>query len=68
MDAEWPDGATQHVDDFRSSSEAREWITKKSEAWLQEHPIAQAAKANFGPTPDPQGRTVHEAKAEVPVE
>ncbi len=38
VDAEWPDGATEHVDDFRSSSEAREWNTKKSEAWLREHP------------------------------
>jgi hypothetical protein len=39
VDAEWPDGVTQHVDDFGSSSEAREWIAKKSEAWLQKHPI-----------------------------
>jgi hypothetical protein len=37
VDAEWPDGVTQHVDDFGSGSEAREWIAKKSEAWLQKH-------------------------------
>ena len=41
VDAEWPDGVTQHVDDFGSDSEAREWIAKKSEAWLQKHPISK---------------------------
>jgi hypothetical protein len=39
VDAEWPDGVTQHVDDFGSDSEAREWIAKKSDAWLQKHPL-----------------------------
>jgi hypothetical protein len=39
VDAEWPNGVTQHVDDFESDSEAQEWIAKKSEAWLQKHPI-----------------------------
>jgi hypothetical protein len=39
--AEWPDGVTQHVDDFGSDSEAREWIAKKSEAWLQRQPITK---------------------------
>jgi len=41
VDAEWPDGVTQHVDDFGSDSEAREWIAKKSDAWLQKHPLAK---------------------------
>jgi hypothetical protein len=41
VDAEWPDGVTQHVDDFGSGSEAREWIAKRSEAWLQKHPISK---------------------------
>jgi hypothetical protein len=39
VDAEWPDGVIRHVDDFQSGSEAREWIVKNSEAWLQGHPL-----------------------------
>jgi hypothetical protein len=42
VDAEWPDGLIQHVDDFGSDSEAREWIAKKSQAWLQKHFDTQA--------------------------
>jgi hypothetical protein len=40
-DAEWPDGVTQHVDDFWSGSEAQERIAKKSEALRQKHLISK---------------------------
>jgi hypothetical protein len=36
--AEWPDGITQHVDDFGSDSEAQEWVIHKSAGWLQKRP------------------------------
>ena len=40
VDAEWPDGVTQHVDDFGVLDfEAHEWIAKKLEAWLQKQPL-----------------------------
>jgi hypothetical protein len=39
VDVEWPDGVIRHVDDFGSGSEAREWIAKKSQAWLQKLPM-----------------------------
>ena len=35
VDAEWPYGVTQYVDDFGPDLEAREWIAKKSEAYLK---------------------------------
>jgi hypothetical protein len=38
VELQWPDGVTQHVDDFGSESEASEWITHKSDGWLKKHP------------------------------
>ncbi len=38
VEAEWPDGTTQHVDDFGSDSEAQDWVIHKSAKWLQKHP------------------------------
>src|ERR1700690_605406 len=51
VDAEWPDGVTQHVDDFGSGSEAREWIAKKSEGWLQKHPIPKQPELSSSTSP-----------------
>ena len=38
VEVEWPDGVTQHVDDFGSESEALEWISRKSDDWARKHP------------------------------
>jgi hypothetical protein len=38
VEVEWPDGVTQHVDDFGSESEALEWIARKSDDWARKHP------------------------------
>ncbi len=38
VEAEWPDGVIQLVDDFGSESEAMEWITDKSDDWVRKHP------------------------------
>jgi hypothetical protein len=38
VEVEWPDGVTQHVDDFGSESEALEWISRKSDDWARRHP------------------------------
>lgn len=35
VEAEWPDGLLQHVDDFGSDTEAKEWVTHKSAEWLK---------------------------------
>jgi hypothetical protein len=38
VEADRLDGSTEYVDQFGSDSEALEWITNKSEKWLQKHP------------------------------
>ncbi len=38
VEAKRLDGSTEYVDQFGSDSEALEWITNKSEKWLQKHP------------------------------
>lgn len=38
VEAEWPDGVIQLVDDFGSESEALEWIAEKSDDWVRKHP------------------------------
>jgi hypothetical protein len=37
VEVEWPDGTTQHVDDFGSEAEAGDWIARKSEQWIEKH-------------------------------
>jgi hypothetical protein len=37
VEVEWPDGFTQHVEDFGSESEALEWIDQKSDDWASKH-------------------------------
>jgi hypothetical protein len=34
----WSAGVTQHVDGFRSKSEAQTWIDNESQEWLKNHP------------------------------
>jgi hypothetical protein len=34
----WSEGVTQHVDGFRSESEAQTWIDNESREWLINHP------------------------------
>jgi hypothetical protein len=31
----WPDGQIEQIDSFQSESEIRDWISRKSEAWLK---------------------------------
>lgn len=38
VEAEWPDGAIQLVDDFGSEAQALEWITGKSDDWIRNRP------------------------------
>jgi hypothetical protein len=38
VDVEWPDGVSQHVDDFGSEAEAGDWIARKSEKWIEKQP------------------------------
>jgi hypothetical protein len=38
VEAEWPDGVIQLVDDFVSEAQALEWITDKSDNWVRTHP------------------------------
>jgi hypothetical protein len=47
VEVQWPDGATQHVDDFRSDYEACDWISNRSAAWLLKNP---------GPAKSPETR------------
>jgi hypothetical protein len=36
VEAEWPDGTIEQVDEFKHHSEATDWICSQSETWLQE--------------------------------
>jgi len=38
VEAVWPDGFIQHVDDFGSDTEAQDWVIHKSAGWLKKHP------------------------------
>jgi len=35
VEAEWPDGTIEHVNDFKAHLEAANWVSTQSEAWLQ---------------------------------
>jgi hypothetical protein len=51
VEAEWPDGVIQLVDDFGSESEALEWIAEKSDDWARKP--SKASVAAIGPTARP---------------
>lgn len=34
LEAEWPDGTIEQVNTFKAHSEAVNWLTTRSEAWL----------------------------------
>jgi len=36
VEVDWPDGTIEQVSEFQRQSEAADWITNQSEAWLQE--------------------------------
>jgi len=36
VEAEWPDGTIEHVETFEGHSDAVNWISTRSEAWLEE--------------------------------
>jgi hypothetical protein len=36
VEAEWPDGTIEHVDTFDGHSDAVNWISTRSETWLEE--------------------------------
>jgi hypothetical protein len=36
IEVEWPDGSIEHVDVFKTHSEATNWVKTLSEAWLKE--------------------------------
>lgn len=40
--AKWPDGQIEDISDFRSESEANEWIANELDAWLEERRQAEA--------------------------
>ena len=35
VQAEWPDGTIEHVDTFKAHFEAADWVSTRSEAWIQ---------------------------------
>jgi hypothetical protein len=37
VEIEWPDGSVQYVSEFKSDSEADDWITRESAEWLLKH-------------------------------
>jgi hypothetical protein len=39
---DWPDGTIEQVGEFQRQSEAADWITNQSEAWLQERGSLQS--------------------------
>jgi len=36
VEVEWSDGTIEQIEEFQHQSEATDWITNQSEAWLQE--------------------------------
>ena len=36
VEVDWPDGTIEQVGEFQHRSEATDWISNQSEAWLQE--------------------------------
>src|SRR5262245_33534860 len=50
VEVERPDGSIEYVDQFGSDSEALEWITNKSEKWLQKHPKSKLQYDHQTPT------------------
>jgi hypothetical protein len=36
VEVDWPDGTIEQVGEFQHQSEATDWISNQSEAWLQE--------------------------------
>jgi hypothetical protein len=38
VEVQWPDGTTQHVDDFQRDYDACDFISHRSLAWLLKHP------------------------------
>jgi hypothetical protein len=38
VEVRWPDGTTQHVDDFQRDYDACDFISHRSLAWLLKHP------------------------------
>jgi len=36
VEAEWPDGTIEPVEDFRGHSDAVDWLNTRSESWLRE--------------------------------
>ena len=42
VEVDWPDGTIEQVGEFQRQSEAADWITNQSEAWLQERGSLQS--------------------------
>ena len=42
VEVDWPDGTIEQVGEFQRQSEAADWITNQSEAWLEERGSLQS--------------------------
>jgi hypothetical protein len=42
VEAEWPDGTIEQVDNFKSHFEAVNWISAEAEAWLRHRSFRDA--------------------------
>jgi hypothetical protein len=36
VEAEWPDGTIEEIDTFKNHSDAVDWVSTRSERWLEE--------------------------------
>jgi hypothetical protein len=43
VEAEWPDGTIEPVDTFEERSDAVDWLSARSESWLQERTASAPA-------------------------
>jgi hypothetical protein len=39
IEAEWPDGTIERVDDFEANYEAVNWINQEADSWLKDRGI-----------------------------
>jgi hypothetical protein len=39
VEAEWPDGTIEQIDEFKHHFEAVDWVTNRSEQWLHERAL-----------------------------
>jgi hypothetical protein len=46
VEAEWPDGTTEHIEVFKGYSQAASWVSARSKSWLRERKIERPQSAD----------------------